>query len=89
MSQGFGLYPAPDHLGQAQQFYNQASGSYGAMQKAGPEPPGKTAGGALASGASMAGAGATIGSSVAAGSAGGPWGAAIGAVVGIGSYLLS
>ena len=58
------------------------------------EPPGKTAGGLVSSGAGMAVAGYSLGSSMAAGtevgaSVGGGYGAAIGAGVGILSYLLS
>lgn len=88
--QGLGLnYSTPNHLGMAQNFYSQAGGSYGSMQKKGPEPPGKTAAGAVGSAASTASAGAMVGSYAAGGSAGGPWGAVIGAAVGLGAYLMS
>ena len=89
---------------------DRAAGSFSRMQardssKTTTEGPGKTAGGAITSGAGTAMGGYMVGSAVGssaalsaggsaaagaqAGSTGGYWGAAIGAVVGIAAYLLS
>lgn len=57
------------------------------------DPPGKTVGGAISSGAGMAMAGYTIGSAVASGAAAGsmapPYGALIGGLAGLAAYALS
>lgn len=73
----------------SQQFQGNAISARSAMRPSREEAPGKTVGGAMMSGAGMAGAGYTIGATATKGASGGPWGAVIGAGVGILSYLLS
>lgn len=86
----------PDYMSRSQQSLNAAGNTYARMDKKRPAPPGKSAGGALASGASMGMAGMQVGGMLAAeggllaGSAmAGPVGLGIGAAVGLGSYLFS
>ena len=93
-----------DHSSRAQQWMGQAGNIASAFDRKQfhQKPPGKSAGGALMSGASGAMAGASVGSTAGGAAAGGAaasgaakgskagwWGAAIGAVVGLGAYLLS
>lgn len=88
-----------DWAGQSREFLRGAGSHYGQMMKEEKsvrktEAPGKTAGGAMMSGASMGLAGASAGATIAKGtqmgaSTGGLWGAGLGAVIGLGAYLLS
>ena len=68
-----------DWASHAQNYYQQASGSYMGMQKkTGTEGPEKNVGGALGSGLGGAAAGSSFG----------PWGAVGGAAVGVIGYML-
>lgn len=58
----YGLYPTPDFLGRAGQSYSGAARSTSMFDKERRQPPGKSAGGALSSAASMGMAGMQVGS---------------------------
>jgi len=82
-----GLYQTPDYVGRAQQAMGGAAGTFGGMQRKGPEDPGPSAGGAIQAGMGGASTGAAIGSIIPGVGTG--IGAAVGGVLGIGAYLLS
>lgn len=88
-----GLYTPPtggqsNFQGRAQQHAQNAIGAHSALTKKGPEPPGKTAGGAISSAAGMGMAGYMAGG-MAKGGMTGPQGAMLGAGVGLLAYMLS
>jgi len=82
-----GLYQVENPSGRALQGMESGAQSAAAMQKKTPEP-GKSAMGAISTGAAGASLGATIGTAVSSGAAAGPWGAVAGAAVGVLSYFL-
>jgi len=74
-------------MDRAERFSQGAINARSAMRTS-PEPPGKTAGGAISAGAGMGMAGYMMAGTVKGGMTG-PQGAMIGAAIGLGAYLLS